>query len=259
MRNERIMKNKTYSNQRLTRLQSLKKAITILLCLSTLLGCQTPPRYPPAPKGTPNAPPQSVGLQPGDEIELKFFYTPQLDLTQRVRPDGKIQLQLVGEVEVAGKTPGELREELLGLYGIHLKDPELAVIVRSTHKQRIYVGGSVKTPGIIEMPAQLTLLEAVIEAGGFDPEVAELENVVIIRHKDGKRNGYSIDLTSMLEGNQEIQPFYLQPQDIIYVPRTRIVKLNQWIEQYINRSIPNTAGFFYTTPVGDGTIGIRND
>ena len=174
-------------------------------------------------------------------------------------PDGKIQLQLIGDVDVNGKTPNELREELLDFYRSHLKDPELAVIVRSTEQQRVYVGGQVNKPGVIEMPGQLTLLEAIMQGGGFDRETAELENVVVIRHKDNKRQGYSVNVKSMLEGNEVSPPFYLQPQDIIYVPQTEIVKLDQWINQYINTFVPNTAGFFYTVPIGEGTIGLRND
>ena len=74
------------------------------------------------------SPPQ-VNLQPGDEVEVKFYYTPELDITQMVRPDGNIALQLIGEVVVQGKTPGELREELLDSR-LHL-ERETGIEVRS--------------------------------------------------------------------------------------------------------------------------------
>ena len=63
-----------------------------------------------------------VTLQPGDVVQVKFFYTPELDVTQMVRPDGRIALQLVGEVSVQGRTPGELQQGLLRLYESHLKN-----------------------------------------------------------------------------------------------------------------------------------------
>jgi protein involved in polysaccharide export with SLBB domain len=160
----------------------------------------------------------------------------------------------VGEVMVQGKTPAELRQDLIRLYTPELKRVEVAVIVRTLYERRIYVGGEVKTPGLIQMPGRLTALEAIMQAGGFEPKTAKVSNVVIIRHKDGKRYGASLDLTRDLKG-KEVQTFYLEPQDIVYVPRTNIVKVNQWIDQYINKIIPRT-GLTYSYPIGPGTIGL---
>jgi polysaccharide export outer membrane protein len=180
-----------------------------------------------------------VALRPGDEIELKFYYTPELDITQTVRPDGKISLQLIGEINVLGKSPSELREELLKLYVPHLKKPEIAVIVRSLLNRRVYVGGQVITPGVIEIPAEVDVLEAIMQAGGFILPEAEVKNVIIIRHKSGQRYAYSVDLGGALKGDVT-RPFYLQPQDIVYVPRTKITKIGQWVDQHINKLIPET-------------------
>jgi len=188
-----------------------------------------------------------VALEPGDEIEVKFYYTPELDITQTVRPDGKIALQLIGELEVQGKTPAQLREELLKLYGPHLKNPEVAVIVRSLLNRRVYVGGQVVTPGIIEMPAETDVLEAVMQAGGFILPEAEVRNVIVIRHRDGQRYTYSINLKDAIEGNGS-QPFYLQPQDIVYVPRTKITMVDQWVEQHITALLPPIP-FYFSMPV----------
>jgi protein involved in polysaccharide export with SLBB domain len=104
------------------------------------------------------------------------------------------------------------------------------------------------------MPRRITALEAIMMAGGFDYRRAEVSNVVIIRHKDGKRYGCSLDFRDALKG-KEFQPFYLEPEDIIYVPRTVISKVNLWIDQYINQIIPRV-GFTYSTLLGSGaTIG----
>ena len=195
-----------------------------------------------------------VTLGPGDVFDIKFFRTPELNETQTVRPDGRITLQLVGEVMVHGKTPDELRSELIRLYTPELKKPEVAVIVRSLHHRRVYVGGEVKAPGLIPMPGRVTALEAIMQAGGFDPKTAEISNVVIIRHKDGKRYGCALNLRKDL-GGEEVQPFYLEAEDIVYVPRTTIVKVNQWIDQYINKIIPRT-GLTFSYPIGAGTIGL---
>jgi len=195
-----------------------------------------------------------VTLQPGDVIEVKFFYTPELDVTQMVRPDGKIALQLVGEVGVQGRTPAEVQQGLLRLYQAHLKDPEIAVVVRSLHNQRVFVGGAVLAPGIIQIPARTTVLEAIMQAGGFNLEEAEVRNVIVIRHRDDKRYAYKLDLKDAIKG-EDTEPFFLEPQDIVYVPRTKIVEVDQWVDQHINKIIPDTR-FILTRTLGKSTVGV---
>jgi protein involved in polysaccharide export with SLBB domain len=226
--------------------------VGVLLGSTLLLGCQSEPTYPTAPETNVVSPPR-VALAPGDTVEIKFYYTPELNETQTVRPDGKIALQLVGEVEVQGRTPAELRDKLLKLYAPHLKDPEVAVIVRSFQNRRVFVGGQVMAPGIVQMPGKIHVLEAIMQAGGFDLQEAEVRNVVVIRHSDGQRYGYSINLKPALAGG-ETHPFFLEPQDIVYVPRTQIAKVNQWIDQNINKIIP--AGFVLRRTSGRTTIGV---
>ena len=227
---------------------------TVVLLVSILLGCQSTPGYPSAIEAEP-APPPRVALVPGDVVEVKFFYTPRLDETQTVRPDGKIALQLVGELEVQGKTPAEFRGELLKLYKPHLNDPEVTVIVRSFWNRRVFVGGQVMTPCIVEMAGKLTVLEAIMQAGGFDMKEAEVRNVVVIRHKEDRRYGYSLNLKPALTGD-ESQTFFLEPQDIVYVPRTEIAKVGQWVDQHINSLIPKT-GFFFARTLGETQVGYR--
>jgi polysaccharide biosynthesis/export protein len=223
----------------------------ILLSVA-LLACQK--QALKTPMEMASEPPPQLTLGPGDVLEVKFFYTPELNETQPVRPDGRITLQLVGDVDVSGKTAAELRESLGKAYAGQLKNPEIAVIVRSIFNRRVYVGGDVNRPGVVEMPSRLTALEAIMQAGGFDYRRAEVGNVVVIRHKDGKRYGCALDFNDALKG-KEYQPFYLEPQDIVYVPRTVISQVNLWIDQYINQIVPRV-GFTYSTTLGSGaTIG----
>ena len=81
-----------------------------------------------------------ITLGSGDVIDVKFFYTPELNESQMVRPDGRITLQLMGEVSVQGKTPEELRNELTRLHTQELRNPEIAVFVRSLYECRVYRG-----------------------------------------------------------------------------------------------------------------------
>ncbi len=237
---------------------------SVFLMAGLLLGCQPTRRNPSLSEAEVAFPPEApeahvaakagVALMPGDVLEIKFFYTPDLNESQPVRPDGKIALQLVGEVEVEGRTPAELRRELLELYVPHLKAPEIAVVVRSLYNRRVFVGGEVMRPGIVEMPGEMTVLGAIMQAGGFDLTEAEVKNVVVIRHGKNRRYGYSVDLKPALTGH-ETPPFYLGPEDIVYVPRTTIAMVNQWVDQHINKIIPDT-GFHFSRTMGDSTIGV---
>lgn len=207
-------------------------------------------------RSTESVPESQIRFEPGDVIEVKFFYTPELDITQTVRPDGRISLQLIGEVVAQGKTSAELRNELIRLYDPHLKAPEIAVVARSFYNRRVFVGGQVFKPGIVEMPGGLTALEAILEVGGFDLRAAERKSVIVIRYTAGRRYAYKLDLKKATAGD-ETEPFYLQAKDIVYVPRTKIAKLNQWIDQHINKIIPDTR-FFLRRTSGDTAYGMGN-
>jgi protein involved in polysaccharide export with SLBB domain len=226
--------------------------ILLGLSLFALVGCQSAGSSPisviefegPAVPVVSSVPEDiRVSLAPGDSIEVKFFSTPELNETQAVRPDGNIALLLAGEVRAEGKTPAELQDELVKRYSSHLRNPQVTVIVRSLEGRRVYVGGEVKTPGVIPMPGQLTAMEAIMQAGGFNLLAAEVENVVIIRYKERQRFGYMLNMKEALAG-KGYQPFYLESRDIIYVPRTKIAELNQWIDQYISKMLPQVNWFY---------------
>jgi len=103
----------------------------------------------------------------------------------------------------------------------------------------IYVGGEVFTSGEVELKDKMTVLSAVMAAGGFNKTTAEIKSVIIVRFIDDKYYATSIDLETYLY-NPQSKPFFLAAQDIIYVPRTRIVEINQWVEQYIAKVLPKT-------------------
>jgi polysaccharide export outer membrane protein len=212
------------------------------------MGCQgVKLAAPPAQVQSESMP--ELRLGPGDTIDIKFFYVPELNESQTIRPDGKITLQLMGEIDVWRKTPSELQRDLMKCYAKELKQPEIAVIVRSLSDRRVYVGGEVNKPGVIAMPGQLTALEAIMEAGGFKMETAKVKNVVVIHYGDGKYRGNLIDFRDHLRG-KDVQPFFLNPRDIVYVPHATIVKVDQWVDQYIYKVLPiSRAGIgMYWTP-----------
>lgn len=164
---------------------------------------------------------ENIKLTPGDVIEIRFFYTPELNKVQTIRPDGNIVLQLVGEVTAAGRTPKELTRELQEMYSQYFSQLDIAVFVESYSSRYVYVGGEVNMPGDIAFRKNLTVLEAILLAGGIISENASYKNVFVIRQQEGKWKWHSLNLENVLLGKKD-QPFYLQPLDIVYVP-TRLL------------------------------------
>ncbi len=179
--------------------------------------------------------PQDYLIQPGDQLDIKFFYNPELNESVTVRPDGKISLQLVDEVQASGLKPSQLDADLTEKYAHELKKPMIAVIVKSFEGQRIYVGGEVNRQGLIKFTGGMTPLHAVLDAGGF-METASPENTIVIRRGPGNKPvPIEMNLMDAMQGKYGNTDFSLQPSDIVYVPKTAIAKANKFVNQYIEK------------------------
>jgi len=171
-------------------------------------------------------------IAPGDELDIKFFYNPELNETVTVRPDGMISLQLIDEIQAAGLKPAELDEKLTELYSRELRKPVLTVIVRSFTRQRVYVGGEVTTPGLIELTGGLTALQAVFQSSGFKETAQPAETLVIRKGENNQPIPLRVDLAMVMNagGGNDLQ---LRPDDIVYVPKSAIANANKFISDYI--------------------------
>ena len=188
--------------------------LSALVCAAavTLSGCTTPTGVFQE-DWTPYA---SVKLIEGDSISITFPGSPDLNTTQRIRRDGKIDLKTVGEFPAAGKTPAELEKEILKLYEKDLVLKEVSVILQSS-SYPVFVTGAVMHPGKLMAERPISVLEAVMEAGGFDNAKANMRRVVVLRNEEGQLKHYILNLKRVLDGKSK-QLFYLRPNDIVYVP-----------------------------------------
>lgn len=159
---------------------------------------------------------ESMSLREGDVLKISFPGSPTLNTTQTVRRDGKITMQLIGEVDVTGMTPSALEQKLADLYAPQLSSRQVTVEVVSS-SLTIYVTGMVLRPGKISSDHPISALEAVMEAGGPDYTKANLKDVTVIRREGSVMKNYKINLKDVLQGKQN-EPFYLKPGDIVYVP-----------------------------------------
>lgn len=212
--------------------------LLILFVIILITSCSSPRytvnRIPDEMKDIPRY--QEIYLDNGDSIQVDFLYWPEMGtLQQNVRKDGKISLPLLGDVFVAGLTITQLDDKLTSLYRTILVKPEITVILLSVGNESIYIAGEVAQPGSYKYSPRMTLLEAIISAGNYDKKTAELSNVVVIRHIGEKRYVAFFDLERSF--SEESKPFYLASHDIVFVPRTKIDVINQWVEQYLTRVI----------------------
>jgi len=160
--------------------------------------------------------PTTYVLREGDILKISFPGSPNLNNVQQIRTDGKITLPLVGEVQAAGMTPGNLQKKLMDLYGPQLASKEVTVDVQSSSFP-VYVTGAVLRPGKIVSDHPITALAAIMEAGGPDYTKANLKNVSVIRQEGNQTKNYTLNLKRIMEG-QVSEPFYMKPSDIIFVP-----------------------------------------
>ncbi len=180
-------------------------------------------------------------IQPGDFLDVKFFYNPELNETNLlVRPDGYISLQLVQEVPAVGLTPAELRNTLKERYeATILQSAEVAVIVHTVNGQKVFVDGEVLKPGVINIVGSLTVLQAVAQAGGAKLDSARMNEVIIIRRGvDGKPITTTVNLADAIDGTDPKQDVSLMPYDIVYVPKSAIGNVDMWVDQYVRKMIP---------------------
>jgi polysaccharide export outer membrane protein len=165
---------------------------------------------------TDTRPYSEIRLREGDSLKISFPGAPNLDTAQQVRRDGKITLSLGGEIVALGKTPTELEQELLKTYESQLAIKQVVVMVNSS-SYPVFVTGAVLRPGKLQADRPMTVLESIMESGGFDLTRANMKKVTVIRQFEGQTVSYNIDLKKAFKG-AAAEPFYLKPSDIIYVP-----------------------------------------
>jgi protein involved in polysaccharide export with SLBB domain len=190
-----------------TQMRCIKLAALVLLLCT---GCQSPKKAPlQLTSQTPSF------LVAGDVVKISFPAAPELNQTQKIGSDGSLSLPLVGEVAAAGKTVGQLQEELARLYKPQLQDSEVTVALE-TRAVPVVVSGAVQKPGKIVFERPATILEAIMEAGGFTPE-ADLKKVSLIRIVKGEHQTQIFDLRPVLQG-KPTPAIYCSGGDVVYVP-----------------------------------------
>ncbi len=230
--------------------------VLVVALAGSLAGCATPGNpavAPPAPAAAAaDSPAPAVAdgylLQVGDQVDVRLYYHPELNESALVRPDGKLSLPLIGDVVAAGRTPEDLGAQLVEKYeAVGLRSPSVAVVLRKSAGQRVFVGGEVGTPRMITHEGRMTLAQAIFEAGGFK-STADRSEVVLLR--DNGQGGAEVRKLNfdrdVVKAGHDIP---LRPYDVVVVPKSGIAKANQFVEQYLSLMVPTwlSYGFSYVT------------
>ena len=173
------------------------------------------PRNPADRNQSPVLAPDYV-IGPADILDIDVFKEPDLSLRVPVRPDGKISLPLLNDVQAAGLTPTQLADSIQHLLRKYVTQPQVTVIVIDINSKRVYLIGEVNRPGAIPMLPQMTVLQALASAGGFT-DFANLKKIYILRGEAGKQHRLFFNYKEAIRGDMR-QNVVLKPGDTIVVP-----------------------------------------
>lgn len=196
--------------------------------------CLNAPAY-----DTPAAQDANYRIQSGDELDISFYLNPEFDDDVIVRPDGKVGLPLIGEVNARGLTPGQMARQLDQLYSHELRKPGAVVRVDSSPGRLVYVTGEVGHPGTVPLQTGMTALQAITAAGGMTDNAGPSNVVLLRRDGCGNVHGEKLDLgKAMKEKTNGQADAALLPTDTVIVPRSGIAQLDLIVKQYIRDVMP---------------------
>lgn len=188
--------------------------VSTLITLASLLGCASGGAPLPADKLPPVDGFEALGQ--GDVIEIKVFREPDLAGVFRVGAGGDIDFPLIGRVEVEGRRPEEVAEDIRArLAGDYLRDPQVTVLLKEQNSRKIHVFGQVAQAGTFPFRTGMTIIEAITSAGGFAP-LASPNRTRVTRVVDGAEKVFQLQAGDIGEG--KAPNFYLRPGDIVFVP-----------------------------------------
>lgn len=197
---------------------------TLALGALLLAACSTGPwRQEPsevaASLPSTGAPSSQYVIGPADVLSISVLNQEDLDRTVKVRPDGRFSFALVGEVQAAGLTPTQLQENLHALLAkyINVLPSEVSVMVDSVHSYTVSVLGEVREPGRFEFHEQVTVLDALAQAGGLT-EFASRSDIVILRTQQGQSRKLRFDYKQAVRWDSPEPRFLLMPGDVVVVP-----------------------------------------
>lgn len=158
----------------------------------------------------------AIGI--GDVLEISVWKNPELAVTTPVRPDGRISVPLLGDVQASGLTPLALRQTLTDRFAEFVTAPGVSVVIKEINSRKVFVTGEVKSPGAFDLQPRTKLMQVLAMAGGLTP-YAKGKIVVLRDSRDGRGDRrYEINLDQIISGKKSSDNLVLQPGDTLVVP-----------------------------------------
>lgn len=164
-----------------------------------------------------------------------------------ITPDGRVGFPIIGNVDAAGLTVAQLEQIINDRYAKYVNDLQVTLILLEIHNNKLYVYGEVNAPGVYDLQGRLNLAQALGQAGGFKNS-ANLEEVLVFRNNGLlKPMAYRVDLKRLLDTGKMYDDLYLQPSDIVYVPKGSLDNINDLIAKVFTKGlyaiVPFTSSF----------------
>jgi len=167
------------------------------------------------PAGVPTPPDYVIG--PDDVLTVVFWRDKDMTSDVTVRPDGKITVPLLNDVQAAGLSPDQLRTQLVEAASKLFEDPTVAVVVKAINSRKVFVTGNVGKPGVYMLSAPTTVLQMIATAGGL-LEYAKAKDVRIMRTENGKTVSLKFNYKDVSQGKKLEQNILLKPGDTLIIP-----------------------------------------
>jgi polysaccharide export outer membrane protein len=201
-----------------------KAAVAALVLIGSIALAQdapVPPAASPASDKTTNAASGSPAgpeyvIGPQDVLHIAVWKEADLTATLPVRPDGKISLPLLNDVQASGLTPKQLADSVTEKLKKYIADPRVTVVVTEINSKRVYLVGEVLHAGAMPMLPNMTVLQALSSAGLN--QFANTKRIYVLRTENGKQQKMPVNYKKLVKGEQIEQNYLLQPGDTIVVP-----------------------------------------
>lgn len=198
--------------------------VVVSLFAASLSGFgQTPSAPPAAASPAPSAAPASTPLPtgyligPADVLSIVFWRDKDMSADVIVRPDGRISLPLLDEVQAAGLTPDQLRASLVTAAAKYVEEPNATVVVKEIHSRKVFITGNVAKPGTYDLAGDLTVLQLIAMAGGL-LEYADAKDIVVLRTENGQQQALKFNYKDVIKQKHVEQNVLLKPGDTVVVP-----------------------------------------
>jgi polysaccharide export outer membrane protein len=161
--------------------------------------------------------PANYVVGPEDVLGIVFWRETEMSGDVTVRPDGRITLPLIGEIQAEGQKPEALRDQIKAAAGKYISDANVTVIVRQVNSRKVFITGNVTNPGSFPLTGPRNVMQVIALAGGLT-EYADAKNITIVRNENGASRSFKFNYRDVAKGKKLEQNIQLRPGDTVVVP-----------------------------------------